>query len=379
MADDATIIAKDRRSAAKAVKALERAGGKCGLELSTEKTKIVQIRGPKTEENSIGKYKIEEAKYLGVLIGGRGRDIFQAENKKWIQKAEKKANEIISQIKKSFDKVIIGKAIWKMMSLPGILFGRAVIATSKTAIERLQRIENKVWRYLLGIGGYSTVEALRGEIGASLIKSRIMETMLLFIVDTLASDFNNIKELMNDSIEKKKGKWFNTVDEYRQELELSWDRMMEIDRKTVKELIKQYDTQKWKEGLERKVTMRFYRLGKLRIGYDNCYRNNGHSAFLAKARTNSLQLEEHKGRGIQNYEATCKLCGKEVEDIVHFVIKCEKLESKREHRLIDSYTQNPEEKLRKLLFENEKHQEIGRMIRNLWMLRKSMKDDLRPP
>ena len=125
--------------------------------------------------------------------------------------------------------------------------------------------------------------------------------------------------------------------------------------------------------------MRFYRLGKLRIGYDNCYRNNGHSAFLAKARANSLQLEEHKGRGIQNYEATCKLCGKEIEDIVHFVIKCEKLESKREHILIVSYTQNPEKKLRKLLFENEKHPQIGRMIRNLLMLRKSMEDDLRPP
>ena len=51
LADDATIIAKDRESAAKAVKALERAVRKCGLELSTEKTKIVQIRGPKTENN----------------------------------------------------------------------------------------------------------------------------------------------------------------------------------------------------------------------------------------------------------------------------------------------------------------------------------------
>ena len=49
----------------------------------------------------MGKYKIEEEeKYLGVQIGGRGRDIFQAENKIWIQKAGKKANEIISQIKK---------------------------------------------------------------------------------------------------------------------------------------------------------------------------------------------------------------------------------------------------------------------------------------
>ena len=238
LADDATIIANSKENASKALKALEKAGGKCGLELSTQKTKIVQIRGNKTVEE-IGDYKIEEeVKYLGIQIGGRGRDIFQAENRNWIQRAEKKANEIISQIKKSFDKVIIGKAIWKMMSLPGILFGRAVVVTSKTAIEKLQRIENKVWRYLLGIGGYSTVEALRGEIGASMVKTRIMETILVFIVDTLASDFRDIKKLMNDSIEKGKGKWFNAVDEYRQELELTWEKMREIDRKTLKGIIK---------------------------------------------------------------------------------------------------------------------------------------------
>merc|ERR1711874_515734 len=171
----------------------ESAGRENGLELSEEKNRILRIRGPEIE-GKIGKYKIEnEAKYLGIQIGGKGRDIFQAENKIWIQKAEKKSNEIISQIKKSFDKIIVGKAIWKMMSIPSILFGRAVIATSKTNIEKLQRIENKVWRYLLGIGGYSTVEALRSEIGASLVKSRMMETMLLFIVDTLASNFNDIK------------------------------------------------------------------------------------------------------------------------------------------------------------------------------------------
>ena len=125
--------------------------------------------------------------------------------------------------------------------------------------------------------------------------------------------------------------------------------------------------------------MRFYKLGKQRIGYDNCYRNNGPSVFLAKARTNSLQLEEHRGRGIQHYDSTCKLCGEEVEDIVHFLIKCEKLEEKREDRLIDGTTQDPVEKLRRLLFENEKYQETGRMIKNLWILRKSMRDDLRPP
>merc|ERR1711874_267732 len=124
-----------------------------------------RIRGPKVE-GKIGKYRIKnEVKFPGIQIGGKGRDIFQAENKLWIRKAEKKANEIVSQIKKSCDKVIVGKAIWKQMTLPSILFGRAVIAISKTNIEKIQRIENRVWKYLLGIGGYSTVETLRGEIG----------------------------------------------------------------------------------------------------------------------------------------------------------------------------------------------------------------------
>ena len=55
--------------------------------------------------------------------------------------------------------VVVGKAIWKMMAIPSILFGRAVIPTSKTRIEKLQRIENKVFRYLLEIGDYSTIDA----------------------------------------------------------------------------------------------------------------------------------------------------------------------------------------------------------------------------
>ena len=79
------------------------------------------------------------------------------------------------------------------MSIPGILFGRAVVVTPKTYIEKVQRVENKVWRYLLGIGGYCTVEALRGEIGASMMHTRIMETMLLYVVDTLSSVFEIIK------------------------------------------------------------------------------------------------------------------------------------------------------------------------------------------
>ena len=55
----------------------------------------------------------------------------------------KKANELISQIKSSCDMVVVGKAVWKMMAIPSILFGRAVIPTRETNIKssREQKIE----------------------------------------------------------------------------------------------------------------------------------------------------------------------------------------------------------------------------------------------
>ena len=90
--------------------------------------------------------------------------------------------------------VLVGRAIWKAMAVPQALYGRAVIPTTEADIKKLQRIENRVWRYLLGIGGYSTVEGLRGEIGASSVRSRIMESILAYIINTYKSKFKNIKK-----------------------------------------------------------------------------------------------------------------------------------------------------------------------------------------
>ena len=46
-------------------------------------------------------------------------------------------------------------------------------------------------------------------------------------------------------------------------------------------------------------------------------------------------MEEHKGRGKQDFDTKCKLCQEETEDIVHFTVKCKKLENKRNYSIID--------------------------------------------
>ena len=98
--------------------------------------------------------------------------------------------------------------------------------------------------------------------------------------------------------------------------------------------------------------------------------------FYARARINALKLEEHKGRGIEGYDRTCKLCGEEVEDLVHFVSKCKKLETVRDYEILDKNINNPEERMRKLLYRDERCWEIGKMLKDLWVRRRELLKEL---
>ena len=251
---------------------------------------------------------VGETTYLGVTIGGKGRNIFEIENKKVLDKANRKVNTVMANVRKSADRVIIGKAVWKQMAVPSILFGRAVVPTCNTLAEAIQRKENKVWRHILGIGGYSTVAALRGELGASMMKTRVMETTLQYVREVMNGKFENIKEMMLDTIEQKVGNWYKTVNSYVEELGISWEKLYKMTKGEIKSIIRKYDTQAWKKNLEEKSTLLYYKEGKTKIGYEFCYRNNANSMFFARARMNSLKLEEAMGRGKRFCNKTCKLC-----------------------------------------------------------------------
>ena len=97
--------------------------------------------------------------------------------------------------------------------------------------------------------------------------------------------------------------------------------------------------------------------------------------FYARARTNSIKLEEHKGRGIANYNKTCRLCNEETEDLVHFLTKCNKLEEKRNYNLLDKKETDPEDRMRKLLFRNNRCYEVGKMIKRTLDPEKKLTED----
>ena len=115
---------------------------------------------------------------------------------------------------------------------------------NKKIKEKLQVIENNVYRNLLGVGPTTPVETLRGEIGASEVDSRIMETMLQFARDTLQGKFEDIKSYMTHDLETGKGRWAREINKFEQELELGQDDLKIISKKDLKEKIREREIQK---------------------------------------------------------------------------------------------------------------------------------------
>ena len=73
----------------------------------------------------------------------------------------------------------------------------------------------------------------------------------------------------------------------------------------------------------------------------------------------------------------CQLCGKEEEDLEHFIIKCTKLEESRNKKIMEKVEKIKEEnRLAYILFKLKDWVETGKMIFKLWHLRKIL---LKPP
>ena len=167
------------------------------------------------------------------------------------------------------------------------------------------------------------------------------------------------------------------IHKYEQDLELEQDELKTISKKDLKAKIKERDTKIWEENMQEKETLKWYRRGKKKIGYDKCYRNTQSSKLLARARTNTLQVEEYVHRRDRNHNRICKLCRLEDEDLKHFMLRCPKLRSKRNNKIMTKwYNEDKDQQLVDILFNEKDYDNIRRMVRVMWILRKDL---LRPP
>ena len=152
----------------------------------------------------------ESLKYLGLSIGNK-RNLFSKQKKDMITKAQKMANMTYGIIGKSCNKLMIGKVYWKSLALPSILYGGNIISLTEQDINKLQVIENGVYRQMLGGPRYAPNCTLRGEVGASMMKTKVIKGHLQYIRNTLQGNNTILKEIMVTQMEEGYTRWAKTT------------------------------------------------------------------------------------------------------------------------------------------------------------------------
>ena len=178
------------------------------------------------------------------------------------------------------------------------------------------------YRRILGAPTYAPNCTLRGEIGSSLMKSRIVKDHLHYIQGALRGWNELVKRIVNAEIERKKGKWAKETKKY---LDLLGLKMQDLEVKKKEEIakcVRKWDQDQWKTEVGSKKSLQLYRKSKQVVQEDTVYDNTPASVILFQARSNTLRLEDRKRH--TGEETLCCLCQKESENLAHFVLKCEK-------------------------------------------------------
>jgi hypothetical protein len=319
----------------------------------------------------------DNLKYLGVQFNNK-KNCFATHKKNIIKRAERWANITYSVIAKSCNKIAIGKAFWKGLVLPTLLYGTEAMTFTKTEIQKLQRIENQVFRTILGAPTYTPCTVLRAEIGASLCKSRIMKQQILlyhYIYNTSKSDLSK-KMITNMKENTSTFKWYKDLQKNCQELKIvEEENIKSLTKKEIKNLIRDWDSEQLHQALQSQSSLEIWSMFKGRVKEENeIYNNHPASITLFRARTNVLPLN-----GRTNFKGSkeCVLCKFPNEDLLHFLIECPAYSFQRNQYKIFN-TQNPQELMEYLLLFKESNQmsEYKNLLHNMWRERKRRLEEL---
>ena len=165
------------------------------------------------------------------------------------KKLLKEAAILYKNVAGSYDKVTVGKALWKQVIISKIMFARGVLIQSKEDLDKAQKIEYGMYRYLLGVAGYTAKEAIRGEIGASLMESRQREASILFVKDGLECEFEKVKIALENNIKKNKGDWIHRINRFMETVNLTWTDIRTKNRQEIRDIIRDHDTKLWEEEM----------------------------------------------------------------------------------------------------------------------------------
>jgi len=210
--------------------------------------------------------------------------------------------------------------------------------------------------------------ALRGEIGSSAMKTRIMTNKILY-VQSIMTRSKEVTKCILDKMKEEKDKWWRNVDCYLTELNETQECLRRLNKEEIKNKTRKLDSEKWKEELESKVSLKIYKEWKREIKEEDIYDNRFSSVVLFRARTNTLALNSMKRHSGGN--TNCSLCDSDMEDMIHFIYTCPVYNEERRGiiELQRPYEENLESSLGRFLFEGKNMENKKELLYKMWKKR----------
>ena len=275
---------------------------------------------------------------------------------------------------------MIGKTFWKTICLPSILYASSILGYTQQEIEQLQRIENKVYRHILGAPSYAQVATLRGEIGASKMETRIRANQITFLKHTEENARNDLmRRIVEQKKTLKKDYWSKSTSEFMTKIDLKYSELKSETKKNIKRKIEKWDEEQWKQEIRQKSSLKIYAEWKNSMKSEQyLYDNRPASVIFYRARTNNLSLNDRNR--FKNANTKCIMCECEYEDLNHFILWCTGfLEERRKVLLLQQpYVEDEERLIGELLFEEKKREKTKETIYKFWKIREKKRKDSNP-
>jgi len=360
-ADDGLILAGSLTEAENMIKVVKEESSKCGLRISAEKSSFMIFNGEVDDGTRIGNLgKCQEMEYLGMKIKPQ-RDMFAQHRREKLVLAEKMANLSYSVLSRSCNRLLVGKTYWKSVILPSVLKSSQVVVWSRTEKEKLQRIENGVWRRIFDAPSYTPVSALQGEVGCSSVVSRDVKCKLGFVKFIMEGKNGMLRRILNKmkQMEWRGGRtWIGCVEGYLAELEMNWNDVESCTTEQIHRKVDRWEQARWRREVDSKSTLQHYRI-KERIGGEN-YTSGWGSKLLFRVRTNTLKLN-WRARFWQG-EILCDVCGEEEETLEHFILRCPVYEAVRQQYNVEVMEDV-------LCFGDRNTENIEKFLERIWEIR----------
>ena len=201
------------------------------------------------------------------------------------------------------------------------------------------------------------------------MKTRIISGRLQYIRSILQGKNQLLKEVILEMNEDGNNKWMKVTRSYMNEAELNMQDLYKMGKETLRTRIKTKDTERWRQEVQSKTTLKMYSSWKKQVEEAEFLDNHPSSTIFFRARTNCLPLNDRKRH--TGEDTKCVLCSSENENIEHFILNCPAYTEERAKaiHLQQPYNEHPDDIIGSFLFEREDIEQKKNVLYQMWRKR----------